>query len=140
LFLRGHVASSLRGAESETETLSEKGLRKSARQPQESVSRDPIDYKQVILNQWLGGRDSNPDTQIQSSFDHSPNQRVQRLSTAKHGKLRQNPQGSRNEDCPQFEQSENQHAGIRATFSDPVDQPRHHIALNGFDFEEDTLP
>jgi integrase len=38
----------------------------SARQPQERKLRESNGFKQVLGNEWLGGRDSNPDTQIQS--------------------------------------------------------------------------
>jgi hypothetical protein len=37
-----------------------------ARQPQESSGREFEEFKKVLKNEWLGGRDSNPDTQIQS--------------------------------------------------------------------------
>jgi hypothetical protein len=67
------------------------------------------------LEDWLGGRDSNPDRQIQSSFEHSPNQRVQRLGAAKHGKVRQNPQYSRNEDWLDFDWCENEDVGTLAS-------------------------
>jgi hypothetical protein len=49
-------------------------------------------------NLWLGARDSNPDTQIQSSLGLQANPQDQRLSPAKWRELRQNPQYSRNED------------------------------------------
>ncbi len=38
----------------------------SARQPQERKRRESGGFMEVLPNQWLGGRDSNPDTQIQS--------------------------------------------------------------------------
>jgi len=38
----------------------------SARQPQESSDREFQEFQEVLKNEWLGGRDSNPDTQIQS--------------------------------------------------------------------------
>ena len=38
----------------------------SATQPQQSVSLESSGFKEVLGNEWLGGRDSNPDTQIQS--------------------------------------------------------------------------
>ena len=38
----------------------------SATPPQQSYKRESEDFEQVLENQWLGGRDSNPDTQIQS--------------------------------------------------------------------------
>ena len=40
--------------------------RESAGQPQERKLRESNGFKQVLGNEWLGGRDSNPDTQIQS--------------------------------------------------------------------------
>jgi hypothetical protein len=64
-----------------------------------------------IRNQWLGGRDSNPDTQIQSLSEVQPPQQDQLLRPAKHGQLRQNPQYRRKKKYP-----------------------------NDFDFEDDTLP
>ena len=44
---------------------------------------------------WLGGRDSNPDTQIQSLSEDAPTQEDQQLNPANHGKNRQNPQRRR---------------------------------------------
>ena len=38
----------------------------SAIQPQQSENRELEEIPQVLQNEWLGGRDSNPDTQIQS--------------------------------------------------------------------------
>ena len=38
----------------------------SARWPQERPQRESEEFRQVLPNEWLGGRDSNPDTQIQS--------------------------------------------------------------------------
>ncbi len=38
----------------------------SARRPQESSAAVATDFSKAFQNQWLGGRDSNPDTQIQS--------------------------------------------------------------------------
>ena len=38
----------------------------SARQPQERKRRESDGLREVLPNEWLGGRDSNPDTQIQS--------------------------------------------------------------------------
>jgi hypothetical protein len=37
-----------------------------ARQPQESSAVESDSVQEVLPNVWLGGRDSNPDTQIQS--------------------------------------------------------------------------
>jgi integrase len=38
----------------------------SAMQPQWRIRRESDDFAEVFKNDWLGGRDSNPDTQIQS--------------------------------------------------------------------------
>ena len=38
----------------------------SAIQPQHGLHSDFREFQQVLKNEWLGGRDSNPDTQIQS--------------------------------------------------------------------------
>jgi integrase len=38
----------------------------SATQPQQRIRRESDGFKEVLPNEWLGGRDSNPDTQIQS--------------------------------------------------------------------------
>ena len=38
----------------------------SARQPQERMRLESDGFEEVLPNEWLGGRDSNPDTQIQS--------------------------------------------------------------------------
>ena len=38
----------------------------SAIQPQQSQNRGSDENPEVLGNEWLGGRDSNPDTQIQS--------------------------------------------------------------------------
>jgi hypothetical protein len=35
-------------------------------QPQRRIRRESKDAADVLKNLWLGGRDSNPDTQIQS--------------------------------------------------------------------------
>jgi hypothetical protein len=37
-----------------------------ARQPQERSALDSDGFEEILGNEWLGGRDSNPDTQIQS--------------------------------------------------------------------------
>src|SRR5438874_6691382 len=37
----------------------------SATQPQQSLKRELENFEEVLQNLWLGGRDSNPDTQIQ---------------------------------------------------------------------------
>ncbi len=38
----------------------------SAIPPQYAFRKESAGFKQIIQNEWLGGRDSNPDTQIQS--------------------------------------------------------------------------
>ncbi len=38
----------------------------SERQPQERIRSESDSFEEVLPNEWLGGRDSNPDTQIQS--------------------------------------------------------------------------
>jgi hypothetical protein len=40
--------------------------RQSAIQPQQRVEHESDDFREVFGNEWLGRRDSNPDTQIQS--------------------------------------------------------------------------
>ena len=37
-----------------------------ATQPQQRSRKESDGFKEVLPNEWLGGRDSNPDTQIQS--------------------------------------------------------------------------
>jgi hypothetical protein len=50
----------------------------------------------IDFDSWLGRRDSNPDTQIQSPSEPESNQQNQQLSPADSGKVRQNPQRRRN--------------------------------------------
>ncbi|HZQ54461.1 MAG TPA: site-specific integrase [Bryobacteraceae bacterium] len=88
----------------------------SAIQPQQSVQDDLGKSQEVLRNQWLGGRDSNPDTQIQSFLQAQADQQNQQLSSADCGGVRPNPQYSRNKE----------------------QQAWHRV--NGFDSEEDTLP
>jgi hypothetical protein len=58
----------------------------------------------VFAEKWLGGRDSNPDTQIQSPNKYLSFQQDQALSGADLEQLRQNPQHGRNDDwCPSEE-------------------------------------
>ena len=38
----------------------------SATQPQQKPKSEADGFEEVLPNEWLGGRDSNPDTQIQS--------------------------------------------------------------------------
>ena len=56
------------------------------------------DFQEVLQNVWLGGRDSNPDTQIQSLFEGQEDNNDQQLSSADSGEVRQNPQYSRDEE------------------------------------------
>jgi hypothetical protein len=69
----------------------------SATQPQQSSKGEIGDFPEVFQNVWLGGRDSNPDTQIQSPFEAHENKADQQLSSANLGEVRQNPQQCRNE-------------------------------------------
>ena len=67
-----------------------------AKTAQHGVERELEDFEQVLGNVWLGRRDSNPDTQIQShSADHL-NKEDKALSSANQGEPRQNPQRPRN--------------------------------------------
>ena len=89
---------------------------------------------------WLGGRDSNPDTQIQSLSNDGHDIEDKGLSSAERGKVRQNPQYGRNENLlarpganPPGEPS----------FGRPVPalRPGKQIHVNAlFDWEEETLP
>jgi hypothetical protein len=67
-----------------------------------------------------------------------PNQQHKRLSPAKHGQLRQNPQCSRNENRPQVQQSEN--VKERATPTAAARASQRFAVLKNVDLEEDTLP
>jgi hypothetical protein len=49
--------------------------------------------------EWLGRRDSNPDTQIQSPYQSEPAQQNQQGTAAKIGEVRQQAQYGRNTDC-----------------------------------------
>jgi hypothetical protein len=51
---------------------------------------------QVSLDNWLGGRDSNPDRQIQNPEKDQAAQQDQGLTLADHGEVRRNPQLRRN--------------------------------------------
>jgi hypothetical protein len=57
--------------------------------------------EQLPQNEWLGGRDSNPDTQIQSLSEDREGTGNQQLGPAECGEGRQNPQDSRNKDMRQ---------------------------------------
>jgi hypothetical protein len=48
------------------------------------------------MQRWLGGRDSNPDTQIQSLISPVDFKQNQQLNSANRGRVRQNPQRRRN--------------------------------------------
>ena len=82
---------------------------------------------QKIELTWLGRRDSNPDTQIQSSLKSAPAQSDQQLSPANLGEVGQNPQHARDAgaDLVEIPRRPRLEAPSR-----PAD----------FDFEEDTLP
>jgi len=97
-----------------------------ATQPQPSSDRDFRGIQQLLKIEWLGRRDSNPDTQIQSPLNAPTAQLNQQHSAANQGEVGQNPQHGRNTEMDLKE-------GIdllpTATFN--------HLE---FDFEEDTLP
>jgi len=76
---------------------------------------------------WLGRRDSNPDTQIQSSSKDESAQSDQKVSSANQGEVGQNPQHGRNKP-PEFRDGL-----IEAQLASPPND------LDCFDFEEDTL-
>jgi len=52
--------------------------------------------EEVLPNEWLGGRDSNPDTQIQSPSPPIDSKPAQQLTSANSRQDRQNPQCRRN--------------------------------------------
>ena len=68
----------------------------SARQPQERKPRESDGFEEALPNEWLGGRDSNPDTQIQSLISPVDSKGNQQLRSANRGRVRQNPQRRRN--------------------------------------------
>jgi len=80
------------------------------------------------MNEWLGRRDSNPDTQIQSSLKSPAAQSDEQVSSANQREVGQNPQHERNK--PRVFRD----ASIEAQLASPPDN------LACFDFEEDTLP
>jgi hypothetical protein len=49
----------------------------------------------IFQNQWLGGRDSNPDTQIQSLSEDAASKEDQQPSPANRAQTGQNPQRRR---------------------------------------------
>jgi len=63
-------------------------------QPAPSAAGDEM--LQVLGYEWLGGRDSNPDRQIQSLSAPPDSKGNQQANSANPGKVRQNPQHSRN--------------------------------------------
>ncbi len=93
---------------------------------------------QLLKNEWLGRRDSNPDTQIQSSFEAQAAQWNQELSSANCGEVRQNPQCRRNEDADGKKPEERDSAGGNGALEpwtwDVLQR------LNLLDLEEETLP
>ena len=64
--------------------------------PQHGVRSDFQEFQQVLKNEWLGGRDSNPDTQIQSASQGESNQWNQGVAVAEFAEAGQNAQYSRN--------------------------------------------
>ena len=67
----------------------------SARQPQERKRRESDGFREVLPNEWLGGRDSNHDMQIQNLLSPADSKGNQQLSSANRGRVRQNPQRRR---------------------------------------------
>ena len=61
---------------------------------------NPHKHWQIVEGNWLGGRDSNPDTQIQSLKPPADSKADQQPNSADSGKVRQNPQPRRNQDSP----------------------------------------
>src|SRR5215471_2358915 len=57
----------------------------SAIQPQQNSDRDFQEIQQLLRNEWLGRRDSNPDTQIQSSLKSPAAQSDEQVSSANQG-------------------------------------------------------
>jgi len=72
----------------------------SATQPQQRARLESDGFKEVLGNEWLGGRDSNPDTQIQSLISPPDSKANQQLRSAKRGRVRQNPQRRRKKSGP----------------------------------------
>jgi len=91
--------------------------------------KDPIQFReiqQLLKNELLRRRDSNPDTQIRSSLNVPTPQSDQQDSAVNRGEVGQNPQHGRNAEMDLKE-------GI-----DLLPPPTsNHLE---FDFEEDTLP
>ena len=55
----------------------------SATQPQQRSKLESDGFAEVLPNEWLGGRDSNPDTQIQSPSSLPVGQENEQLSSGK---------------------------------------------------------
>jgi hypothetical protein len=72
----------------------------SARQPQEKPPAGIDGFEEVLANEWLGGRDSNPDTQIQSLISPTDSKGNQQLTSADRGRALQTPQRRRNKKNP----------------------------------------
>ena len=70
----------------------------SATPAQETTKSESDDFEEVLSNEWLGGRDSNPDTQIQSLISPTDSEGNQQLESETRGRVRQNPQRRRNTD------------------------------------------
>ena len=58
--------------------------------------RESDDLQEVLGDHWLGGRDSDPDTQIPSPSGSNESKEDQRPDSADHGEVRQNTQPRRN--------------------------------------------
>jgi hypothetical protein len=67
-------------------------------QPQQKSNQNFQEIHQVLRNEWLGGRDSNPDIQIQTPIDLLASQQDEQVGTADCGEVRQNPQCRRKEE------------------------------------------
>jgi hypothetical protein len=119
--------------------LAKESQRRKSRQSRSLQTAKPGKLKfQRVGNEWLGGRDSNPDTQIQSPFGASDSEGNQSLGSANHGEVRQDPQHHRNKDLA--ESSEAPPAGPMDYETLQPDFEEFLSRLNLFDFEEDTLP
>jgi hypothetical protein len=57
----------------------------SSRQPQERAGLESGGFEEVRQNEWLGGRDLNPDTQIQSLYEASDSKADQQVRSANSG-------------------------------------------------------
>jgi hypothetical protein len=86
-------------------------------------------------DEWLGRRDSNPDTQIQSSLQPQAAQQDQGLNPAKSGEVRQNPQYRRNNNG--LDTADNR--AMAAEKGSPEWDADALRRLDLVDFEEDSL-